>query len=204
MTEHNLNASTRGPTDHAIRDQIVDAATGHFTHYGYEKTTVSDLARAVGFSKAYIYKFFKSKQEIGEVICSNRLAMIMHRVEEALSESPSASDKIRRLFRTVAASGTELFFHDRKLYDIAAVASRDDWPAAQNHKEQLHQLVKTIIRQGREAGEFERKTPLDETASAVWLVLRPFVDPVQLQSGLENADESAHQLASLVLRSLSP
>lgn len=55
--------------DHEVRDQIVAAATEHFRLYGYEKTTVSDLAKAIGFSKAYIYKFFESKQAIGEMIC---------------------------------------------------------------------------------------------------------------------------------------
>ena len=57
--------SARGPADHEVRDQIVTAATEHFSRYGYEKTTVSDLAKAIGFSKAYIYKFFESKQAIG-------------------------------------------------------------------------------------------------------------------------------------------
>ncbi len=49
--------SLRGPADHDIRDQIVAAANEHFSQYGYGKTTVSDLAKAIGFSKAYIYKF---------------------------------------------------------------------------------------------------------------------------------------------------
>lgn len=70
-------AGQRGPTEHTVRDQIIAAADEHFSHYGYGKTTVADLAKAVGFSKAYIYKFFDSKQAIGEVICSNRLAVIM-------------------------------------------------------------------------------------------------------------------------------
>ena len=51
----------RGPADHDVRDQIVAAATEHFRLYGYDKTAVSDLAKAIGFSKAYIYKFFESK-----------------------------------------------------------------------------------------------------------------------------------------------
>ena len=59
---------SRGPADHAVRDQIVDAAGEHFSRYGYAKTTVSDLAKSIGFSKAYIYKFFDSKQAIGEAI----------------------------------------------------------------------------------------------------------------------------------------
>nr|BFE96760.1 hypothetical protein GCM10020185_72960 [Pseudomonas brassicacearum subsp. brassicacearum] len=78
--------STRGPADHDIRNQIVAAANEHFSQYGYGKTTVSDLAKAIGFSKAYIYKFFDSKQAIGEAICSQCLAEIVAAVEQAISE----------------------------------------------------------------------------------------------------------------------
>jgi len=204
MTEQFTDNGGRGPAEHNVRDQIVDAAMQHFAHYGYEKTTVSDLARAIGFSKAYIYKFFESKQAIGEVICANRLAMIMQRVEAAISDAPGAAEQLRRLFRTLSTTGSELFFHDRKLYDIAAVASRDRWPSAQAHEERLLNLIHQILRQGREAGEFERKTPADEAAEAIYRVIKPYASPVLLQYNLDEAESASVQLAALVLRSLAP
>ncbi|WP_047606254.1 TetR/AcrR family transcriptional regulator [Rahnella aquatilis] len=204
MTKHINVHSPRGPSDHSVRDQVVDAATEHFGHFGYEKTTVSDLAKAIGFSKAYIYKFFDSKQAIGEVICSNRLEMIMAIVNSAIADAPSASEKLRRLFRALTEAGSDLFFHDRKLYDIAAVAARDKWPSAEAHEARLRQLIEHIIVEGRQAGEFERKTPLDEAAHALYLVMRPYISPVQLQYNLETAPAAAALLSSLILRSLSP
>src|SRR6218665_3324443 len=112
--------SGRGPATHDIRDQIVVAATEHFSHYGYEKTTVSDLAKAVGFSKAYIYKFFESKRAIGEVICTNCLLQIEQEVGEAVAATDQPADKIRRMFRVSLEASLRLFFQDRKLYEIAA------------------------------------------------------------------------------------
>ncbi len=79
-----------------------------------EKTTVTDLAKAIGFSKAYIYKFFDSKQAIGEAICASRLEKIMVAVSAAIADAPSASEKLRRLFRALTEAGSELFFEDRK------------------------------------------------------------------------------------------
>lgn len=204
MTKQINALPLRGPTDHSIRDQVVDAATEHFGHYGYEKTTVSELAKAIGFSKSYIYKFFDSKQAIGEVICSNRLAMIMAIVNSAIADAPSASEKIRRLFSAITEAGSDLFFHDRKLYDIAAVASRDKWPSAEAYKGRVRQLIEQIIVEGRQAGEFERKTPLDETTQAIYLVMLPYLSPIQLQYNLETAPAAATLLSSLILRSLSP
>lgn len=204
MTKHTNPNPSRGPSDHTIRDQVVAAATEHFGHYGYEKTTVSDLAKSIGFSKAYIYKFFDSKQAIGEVICSNRLEMIMEIVNTAIEDSPTASEKMRRMLKALTESGSDLFFHDRKLYDIAAVAAQDKWPSAALHETRLQQLIEKIIIEGRHSGEFERKTPLDEATQAIFLVMRPYISPVQLQYNLETASSAAALLSSLILRSLSP
>ncbi|HBN8507777.1 TetR/AcrR family transcriptional regulator [Pseudomonas aeruginosa] len=204
MTENSNTPHLRGPSEHSVRDQIVDAATEHFGHYGYEKTTVSDLAKAIGFSKAYIYKFFDSKQAIGEVICSNRLAIIMQVVDSVVADSSTASERLRRLFSALIETGSDLFFRDRKLYDIAAVAARDKWPSVYEHEAHMRQVIQNILLQGRESGEFERKTPLDEASNAIYLVMRPYVNPVQLQYNLEMAPLSAVQLSALILRSLSP
>ncbi|MBX8545620.1 TetR/AcrR family transcriptional regulator [Pseudomonas cichorii] len=204
MTERQNVSPSRGPLDHNVRDQIVEAATEHFGHYGYEKTTVSDLARAIGFSKAYIYKFFDSKQAIGEVICTNRLAAIMEIVDAAVVGAPTASEKLRRMLKALVEAGSSLFFHDRKLFDIAAVSARDQWPSARGHEVRLRQLIEQIVREGREAGEFERKTPLDEVSNAIYLVMWPYINPVLLQYSLDRAEETTVHLSALILRSMAP
>jgi AcrR family transcriptional regulator len=81
-TAQDAAAGRRGPADHAIRQQIMDAADAHFARFGYGKTTVADLAKAIGFSKAYIYKFFESKQAIGEAICTSAWTRSCRRLGE--------------------------------------------------------------------------------------------------------------------------
>jgi AcrR family transcriptional regulator len=194
----------RGPTDHDVRTQIVNAATEFFTLYGYQKTTVSDLAKAIGFSKAYIYKFFDSKQAIGEVICANCLKTMTDAVDQAVSAVPSAAERLRRMFKVIVETGTTLFFEDRKLYEIAATAAGEGWPACRAYDVHATELITQIVRDGREQGEFERKTPLDEAASAIYLVMRPYLNPLLLQYNLDGAERAAAQLSSLILRSLAP
>jgi AcrR family transcriptional regulator len=195
---------SRGPADHTVRDQIVEAAGEHFRHYGYEKTTVSDLAKAIGFSKAYIYKFFDSKQEIGEAICAKTLSGIVATVEEAVANAATPTEKFRRMFKILVKTNVNLFFNDRKLYDVAAYAAGEQWPSARAYCERIRQIVTDIVRDGRESGEFERKTPLDETVRAIDLVMQPYVNPLLLQYSLDVAEEAPVQLSNLVLRSLAP
>ena len=52
-------------SDNEEREQrILDAAAELFVHYGYDKTTVSDIAREAGVSKGAIYLHFKSKDDL--------------------------------------------------------------------------------------------------------------------------------------------
>ncbi len=197
-------ASTRGPADHEVRDQIVAAATEHFRLYGYEKTTVSDLAKAIGFSKAYIYKFFESKQAIGELICSQCLREIEMDIRAAVEAADHPSEKLRRMFKTAVESSLRLFFENRKLYDIATAAATERWDVVRVYEQRIQAMVLEILRLGRENGEFERKTPLDETTAAICLVMRPYLNPLLLQYSFDSTEEAPAKLASLVLRSLSP
>lgn len=194
----------RGPSDHNVRAQIVEAAAEHFSRYGYEKTTVSDLAKEIGFSKAYIYKFFDSKQAIGEVICTNTLNAILQAIDEAMLGAPTASERFRRMFRAAVEASVYLFFHDRKLYDIAASAAGEQWQSCTTYHDQIKQIILQIIREGRESGEFERKTPIDETTNAIYLVMHPYMNPLLLQHNLSLAEEVPVILSGLVLRSLAP
>ena len=204
MSETTSQATPRGPVDHNVRTQIIEAADRHFSHYGYEKTTVSDLAKSIGFSKAYIYKFFDSKQAIGEVICANCLEAIIKNVKEEIGKASTPSSKFRLLFSGMVKSSVELFFHDRKLYEIAAFAAREKWPPTIVYEQEIKQILLQLIREGREVGEFERKTPLDETVNSIHLVMRPFINPLLLQHSLDLAEEAPALLSSFVLRSLAP
>ncbi|MFV3368818.1 TetR/AcrR family transcriptional regulator [Pseudomonas sp. NY15435] len=196
--------TARGPVDHEVRDQIVIAATDHFSRYGYEKTTVSDLGKAIGFSKAYIYKFFVSKQAIGEAICANCLCQIEAEVRAAVSEAERPPEKLRRMFKALVESSLRLFFQDRKLYEIAASAATERWEAARAYEGRIYELIQDILLQGRQNGDFERKTPLDEAAMAIHLVMRPYLNPLLLQHCLDHTDEAPTLLSSLILRSMSP
>ncbi|WP_420627623.1 TetR/AcrR family transcriptional regulator [Candidatus Leptofilum sp.] len=48
------------------RQRILDVAANLIVHYGYDKTTVSDIAREAGISKGAIYLHFDSKEALFE------------------------------------------------------------------------------------------------------------------------------------------
>ncbi|MDE1145857.1 MAG: TetR/AcrR family transcriptional regulator [Azospirillaceae bacterium] len=199
-----VTAGQRGPIDHERRAQIVDAADQHFRHYGYTKTTVADLAKAIGLSTAYIYKFFDSKQAIGEAICAKCLNAITVQLHAIVAEDAPAADRLRRIYPTLARAGADLFFQERKLHDIVVTAVAQDWSSGTTYEEELQSIVRTLVVAGREAGEFEVETPLEEVCLAVEETLWPFAHPMMLEEKLDMLDASSGAVAGLVLRSLRP
>ncbi|MEC3909164.1 TetR/AcrR family transcriptional regulator [Sphingobium sp. CR2-8] len=197
-------AVTRGPAEHSVRDQIVEAANECFARYGYGKTTVSDLAREIGFSKAYIYRFFESKQAIGEAICGARLEQILGEARAAIDEGGSSTDRLRRMFKSVTASSVALFFDDRKIFEIAALAAAERWASTWTYSDALKTMLEEIVREGRENGEFERKTPIDEICRSIFYAMTPFIDPLHLERNLDLLPEAQSEVTSLILRSLAP
>jgi len=194
----------RGPVEHQRREQIIRAAEQHIHQVGYHRTSVVDLARAIGFSTAYIYKFFDSKRAIGEAIC----AMTLRGIDEALwaiAEGPgSAEARLGRIYKALAEQGRALFFNERQLHEITLVAVEENWSSIDEHVEALRQIIRRIVLDGREAGEFERKTPIDEVSGAILQTMSPFSHPILLQAKLDHLEESAGAVARLVLRSLAP
>lgn len=200
------SAMSEQPTSPApdIRHQIIDAADEHFARFGYAKTTMVDLARAIGFSKAYLYKFFDSKQAIGEAICTRLLLGQQGAVLAAVENAQSSNDKLRALFRTVAEQNRQQFFAERQLYEIVTYSRAERWSSSTSHIAKLKALLREILVAGRDQGEFERKTPLDEVVRGLWNAALPYTDPILLQHNLDEVDDGLAAVIGVMLRSLAP
>ena len=60
--------STAKSENEEREQRILDAASELIVHYGYDKTTVSDIAREAGISKGAIYLHFDSKDALFEAL----------------------------------------------------------------------------------------------------------------------------------------
>jgi AcrR family transcriptional regulator len=196
---------SRGPVEHERREQIVAAACEHFSAHGYAKTSVAEVAKAIGVSTAYVYRFFDSKQSIGEAVCSQTLTRIAQRLFDLEGEPWTPSEKLRRFYGVLLESGYELFSERQNVHELVAGAVSQDWIAVANHRQAIRAVLRRIVEEGRRRGEFERKTPLDEVVLALGQAALPFAHPILLaQRELQDLRKSASAVAGLVLRSLAP
>lgn len=193
----------RGPADHKRRQQILQAADEHFRHYGYRKTTLADIAKALDLSTPYLYKFFESKQAIGEAVCSHLLGMVLSEIEELVAGAKSPVNKLRRVFSGLEERGWRFLNEEKKIHDLVAVTCEENWGSIARFKEARFQLIRKIVVQGRESGEFERKSPLDETCRAIAQMTDLFFHPMLLEQAGKSQRDEAIAVANVVIRSLT-
>ena len=116
----------------------------------------------------------------------------------------SASTRLRLVFETAARRGAELCFNDRKLHDLAVTACNENWGSVVSHQAALLDVIRALVAEGRESGEFESKTPIAETTLAIQQILELFSKPTFLEQNIDDPEGRARNMANMVLRSLAP
>lgn len=74
-----------------------------------------------------------------------------------------------------------------------------------NHRVSIRAVLRRIVTEGRECGDFEHTAPLDDVLTALGLAAVPFAHPLLLQQrGLKELRADAAVVTAMVLRSLAP
>jgi AcrR family transcriptional regulator len=76
-------------------DDILRTATQVFRRRGYHHTTIDEIANELFLTKAGVYHYFSSKQEILEAICTRALAAAEQAVLSAFSEETEPYARLR-------------------------------------------------------------------------------------------------------------
>lgn len=195
----------RGAPEHEMRQRILEATEARFRHYGYNKTTVADIAGDLGISTAYVYKFFASKLAICEAIVGAMVERVAADLSAVSSESVPAAERLRKLYKTILEQSIDLYFHDRKLHDLIRVGLDAHYTAVDNFKAEMRKSAQAIVEAGRASGEFETRTPLADVVDAIWISLIPFAHPSVLEHLIDDVDLEKHarDMADLALRGLA-
>lgn len=110
----------------ATREQILEAADQLFYKNGYEHTSFSDIAGAVGISRGNFYYYFKTKDEILEAV----IALRLHRTQELLdqweAEGSHPADRIRSFIHILIMNRAKIMLHGCPVGTLCAELAKLD------------------------------------------------------------------------------
>ncbi|MBI1359711.1 MAG: TetR family transcriptional regulator [Alphaproteobacteria bacterium] len=160
------------------RDAILNAAAERILHYGYNKTTMSEIASDCGMSAGNIYRFFPSKIDIAEAMTRKFSAETQQFYSAIVRDANRTPTQKLLEFFTVRMERTfRLFEKNPKLMELAEIMGRErpDYLAEERAQERL-QLEK-ILEEGRKAGEFAFDENLTMMADFVQCAVMKFRFP---------------------------
>jgi AcrR family transcriptional regulator len=77
------------------RKKIITSAGQIFSYYGFKKTTMDEIAKALKMGKSSIYYYFESKEEIFEAVVLNEANILRNELTTAIKSVESPIDKMR-------------------------------------------------------------------------------------------------------------
>ena len=135
-------------------ERILETAERLFRHYGYNKTTVADIARDLGMSPANVYRFFASKEQIHQAIAGRMLAASLE-PNRAIAALPlPAAERLSRCILEQHKLAVETMLDQSKVHEMVIVAIERDWHVIDKYIDQLHLIYTGVIEEGIRAGEF--------------------------------------------------
>ena len=72
------------------RKRVLDAATSEFAQYGFENTSIQQIAKKAEISVGSVYKYFENKEELFAMVVKENLALL----EELLLHHSSSDEDI--------------------------------------------------------------------------------------------------------------
>lgn len=184
------------------RIKILIEAERLFRHYGYSKTTMSDIADGCDMSPANLYRFFPSKLALVEAICGRIAAEHERRLYAIVRADESASDRLRRFVAELHRHTLENLLDHRKVHEMVVVAMQEQWHVVKAHLDRVSLYIGEIIRDGITTGEF-RQQDVSRAAKCVHSATASLCHPIIVAQKLDDEDRpTADEMATLIISAL--
>ncbi|WP_428407438.1 TetR/AcrR family transcriptional regulator [Hyphococcus sp.] len=163
--------------------QILDAASRRFLHYGYGKTTMSEIAQDCNMSTGNLYRYFPSKLDIAEsFVRVLRREQVARLREVADDPAQTPAEKLRSFFLRKFQLAYERFHDKPKAYELSSelLGARPkvaiEWENAEGR------VLAEILIQGDADGSFAIENPA-ETAKILQDAGYRFTSPAVFHEG---------------------
>lgn len=160
------------------RVTILKAAADRILHYGYNKTTMSEIAADCGMSAGNIYRFYPSKIDIAEAMTRQFGNESRAAYEDIIRDAArSATRKMHDFFVARLERTFRVFEMHPKLMELADIMGRERPEYLAEERAQERMQIERILDEGQASGDFALPTDLTITADLVQCAMMKFRIP---------------------------
>lgn len=137
------------------KEEILDVAAAMFAEHGFDAVSLTDIANAVGLSKATLYHYFSRKEEILGTIVVSTIRDLNAYIEQAIARATTPE---ARLIAFLEAQADFFELHQHRFQVLVTRFSNLTEPKLRDQavewRVNYENTIKGIIRDGVTAGAF--------------------------------------------------
>ncbi len=140
------------------RENIVSAASALFMERGIAATSMDDIAKAAGYSKATLYVYFENKEEIVGILVLNSMKKLDDYISSALIQHEATKARYNFICRGLVQYQEEFPFYFKMVLDKINIdfESKNYLPEEKETYqigEEINEKIKDFLLSGMEKGD---------------------------------------------------
>ena len=140
------------------REKIASAASVLFMERGIAATSMDDIAKAAGYSKATLYVYFENKEEIVGILVLDSMKKLYHYIASALEQQQTTKEQYNFICRGLVQYQEEFPFYFKMVLDKINIdfESKDYLPEEKETYhigEEINEKIKIFLLSGIKKGD---------------------------------------------------
>lgn len=167
------------------KNQILEAAKQVFGRFGFAKTTLDDVASAVGMKKASLYYYYESKEELFKDVVKSETSEFITELDKKVFDKNNVHDQLNTYIKTRLDYFQKLInLHNLTVNSILEFRPISELLYREFFDKQI-QIVVKIISDGMQNGEL-KNVNADRTANIFVSAIESIATKVMCKSRLTN------------------
>ncbi|KAI4443126.1 TetR/AcrR family transcriptional regulator [Schaedlerella arabinosiphila] len=158
------------------RENIVSAASALFMERGITATSMDDIAKAAGYSKATLYVYFENKEEIVGILVLNSMKKLYDYISSALIQHETTKARYDFICRGLVQYQEEFPFYFKMVLDKINIdfESKEYLPEERETYqigEEINEKIKNFLLSGMEKGDLRNDLDIMPAIFNFWGML---------------------------------
>jgi AcrR family transcriptional regulator len=183
------------------KDQILNVARQIFSKFGFQKTTVDEIAKAAHKAKGSVYYYFKNKEDLFQSVVEKEFQTLRTELIKAIDSGENAKQKLTNYIVVRMKTLNEL----SNIYDVL----KNDYLNYLSFIEHIREkydneeivLVKSILTSGVISEEFDIEDE-EQTAYAIVTALKGLEIPLFLNNKYNELETRLEFMIKILIRGI--
>jgi len=187
--------------DEKVVQEILEAARNVFSQYGLKKSTMDDVAKAIGKGKSTLYYYYPGKNELFEAVVVDELKKLIRSTREAINSKSDTKEKLKALLTKRLEMRKNLLNLCRVIHEDIFTNFEKICLLKKQFEETQIEFIKEIVVGGTQLGEFKEMSAEEITFFAHWAIagFNGLVLPIHTSEFIIESDPSCDKVVDLLL-----